>query len=367
MRFAGVVLLAAYLHGVMPRVSPTDTQSNLTVCAVRPLRPVGWFKPESHQRHRTAQEDVIKRSARPSRPGGKDGFVHTRCLGIALVVHLLPASVDAQTRPDFSGVWRLLPAESQMIGGGGPPSEDYQLTWLVDHRDPEINVVVNVRDGQGSQEYSFRCMTDGTECVNELPRLGETRRLVAVWEGTVLVMSQRAITPQGGFETRDRLSASGDRLIFERVITNDRGKRTVRQVFRKLGPHSSQRPPPEPLPSVSLPDELERVLRDYERHWRDGNAERLAALFTEDGMVARRGAWIRGQQALRAALQRTSSDLRLRAVVYAVDGRVGYIIGAYGYGDQPASYDRGLFILTLRQRKDGHWLIVADLDGAIRQ
>jgi len=183
---------------------------------------------------------------------------------MALAVHLLPTLVDAQTRPDFSGVWRLLPAESQMVGGGSPPSEDYQLTWLVDHRDPEISVVVNVRDGQGTQEYSFRCTIDGTACVNELPRLGETRRLVAVWEGAVLVMSQRATGPRGDFEARDRLSlaAGGERLIFERVIANDRGERTVRQVFRKLGPHPSQQPPPEPLPSVALPAERDRVLRD---------------------------------------------------------------------------------------------------------
>jgi ketosteroid isomerase-like protein len=282
---------------------------------------------------------------------------------------MLPASLHAQVRPDFSGVWRLVPAESQMIGGGGPPSEEYQLTWLVNHQDPEISVVVNVRDGQGSQEYSFRCTTDGTECENELARLGETRRLVAVWDGAVLLMSQRAISPQGDFDAHDRLSlaASGERLIFERVITNDRGERSVRQVFRKLGPHPSQRPPPEALPSVALPAELARVLRDYEQHWRGGNAERLVALFTEDGMVARRGGWIRGQQALQENLQGTSSDLRLRAVAYAVDGRVGYIVGAYGYGDQSASSDRGLFILTLRQREDGLWLIVADLDGAVRQ
>jgi hypothetical protein len=295
--------------------------------------------------------------------------VSERCLGMALTALALhAASVDAQTRPDFSGVWRLSPAESRMIGGGGPPAEAHQVTWLVNHRDPEIAVVVNVRDTTGSQEYSFRCTTDGRECANELPVLGETRRMVAVWEGDTLVMSQRATTPHGDFEARDRLSLadSGERLIFQRVVTNERGERTVRQVFHKLGPHPSQRPPPEPLPPVALPAELERVLRDYERHWRNGNAHELAALFTEDGFVARRGGWMRGRQALLDALQGTSSDLRLRAVAYAVDGGVGYIVGAYGYGDQSSSADRGMFILTLRRGAGGRWLIAADLDGAIR-
>lgn len=279
------------------------------------------------------------------------------------------APVGAQERPDFSGIWRLNPAESQLIGGGEAPSEDHLVTWLVNHRDPEIAVVVNVRDSEGSQEYSFRCTTDGRECVNELPALREVRRMTAVWKRDVLVMAQRSTTPHGDFEARDRLALadSGEQLVFDRIVTNERGKRPVRQVFRKLGPHPSQRVPPDPLHSEALPPELDRVLRDYERHWRTGNAEELAALFAADGFVARRGGWIRGETSLREALQGSSSDLRLRAVAYEVDGRVGYIIGAYGYGNEPSIPDRGIFILTLRQREDGHWLITADLDGAIRQ
>ena len=190
----------------------------------------------------------------------------------------------------------------------------------------------------------------------------------AVWEGTVLLMSQLANSPRGGFEASDRLtlSDSGERLVFERVVTNERGDRTVRQIFRKLGPHPSQRPP-EPLPSVDLPAALDRVLREYERHWQAGDAEALVSLFTEDGFVARRGGWIRGEAELRQALQSTSSELQLRAVAYAVDESVGYIIGAYGYGNEPSVPDRGMFILTLHRGKDGRWLIAADLDGAIRQ
>ena len=295
-------------------------------------------------------------------------MISVRCIPVLACAILAPAPVSGQAHPDFSGVWRLVPNESEMIGGGAESSSEHQITWLVNHRDPEISVVVNVRDAGGSHEFSFSCTTDGKECVNELPQLSEVRRMAAVWDGTVLVMSQRASTAHGDFTARDRLSLtdSGQRLVFERTVINDRGERPVRQVFRKLGPHPSQRAAPEPLPTVELPPELGRVLRDYEQHWREGNVQGLVDLFTEDGFVARRGGWIRGRQGLEQTLQGTSSDLRLRAVAYEIDDRIGYIIGAYSYGADPWA-DRGMFILTVRKGGDGRWLITADLDGSIRQ
>lgn len=159
-------------------------------------------------------------------------------LGCLLFSSLGLAPLSAQARPDFSGAWRLDAAESRMIGGAGGQSDEHQLTWLVDHRDPEISVVVRLRDGRGTHEFSFRCTTDGRECVNELESLGEVRRMSAVWDGDVLVMSQWASTPHGDFEARDRLSLedAGQRLVFERVVTNASGDRPVRQVFRRVGP-----------------------------------------------------------------------------------------------------------------------------------
>lgn len=117
-----------------------------------------------------------------------------------------------------------------------------------------------------------------------------------------------------------------------------------------------------PQPSVELPAELARVLRDYERHWSAGDASELAALFVDEGLIVRDGTWIRGRAAIRQAYQIAGGPLRLRAIEFAADGVVGYIVGAYGYGESLPVDDVGLFVLTLRREPSGRWLIVSDMD-----
>ncbi|MBX3173415.1 MAG: SgcJ/EcaC family oxidoreductase [Gemmatimonadaceae bacterium] len=122
----------------------------------------------------------------------------------------------------------------------------------------------------------------------------------------------------------------------------------------------------EALPSVELPPALDRVLRDYETAWRAGDANALVQLFTEDGFVLQPGRPpVRGREAMRRVYTgQGGGPLRLRAVAFATDGNVGYIIGAYGYGEAPG--DMGKFTLTLRKGGDGRWLIVSDMDNGSR-
>ena len=123
---------------------------------------------------------------------------------------------------------------------------------------------------------------------------------------------------------------------------------------------------PRALPSVDLPPTLERVLRDYERAWAAGDAAGLATLFTEDGFVLSNGAEpIRGRDAIRRKYANAGGPLRLRALGYATADTVGYIVGAYRYGD--AAQDTGKFVLALRRGPDGRWLIAADIDNSIRR
>lgn len=124
----------------------------------------------------------------------------------------------------------------------------------------------------------------------------------------------------------------------------------------------SQEPRPAALPSVTLPQELDRVLRDYERGWREKDAAALSQLFAEDGFVLSSGKPpVRGRDAIRQAYTGSGGPLVLRALSYSTSGDTGYIIGAFKTADDAP--DMGKFILALRRDGNGKWLIAADMDN----
>jgi ketosteroid isomerase-like protein len=139
-------------------------------------------------------------------------------------------------------------------------------------------------------------------------------------------------------------------------------------VLSGSAPLAAQQPAtPAPLPSVALPPELDRVLRDYEKEWSAGNAVGLAALFTADGFVMNPGKpAVRGTADITALYKTTSgSPLSLRAFAYATSDTVGYIVG--GFARDKASPDGGKFILLLRRSGRGPWRIAADMDNGNRR
>ena len=121
-----------------------------------------------------------------------------------------------------------------------------------------------------------------------------------------------------------------------------------------------------PLPSVELPPDLARVLTDYETEWRRGGAA-VAQLFSEDGFVLSGGRPpVRGRAAIAAHYgSGGGGPLSLRALAYATDGSVGYIIG--GYTTERGAPDMGKFTLTLRKGANGRWMIFSDMDNLNRR
>ena len=129
---------------------------------------------------------------------------------------------------------------------------------------------------------------------------------------------------------------------------------------------SSQQDTPAAEPSVSLPPDLARVLTDYEAAWSKKDAAALAALFTEDGFVLPNGRPpVRGREAIQKHYTGHGGPLSLRAIAYAIEGGVGYIIG--GYTDTAGKPDIGKFTLTLRKGSGGRWLIMSDMDNSNRR
>ena len=120
-----------------------------------------------------------------------------------------------------------------------------------------------------------------------------------------------------------------------------------------------------PLASITLPPELDRVLRDYERAWRSGDAGAVAALFAERGYVLQAGRMpVRGRAAVAAAYKgQAGGPLRLRAFGYSAGDTTGYILGAYGYGEGTDVPDMGKFTVTLRRDRGGPWQIFSDMDN----
>lgn len=120
---------------------------------------------------------------------------------------------------------------------------------------------------------------------------------------------------------------------------------------------------PQTPPVISLPPAFDRVLRDYETAWRDGDGTRLAGLFTEDGFAVQSGSPIRhGRAAIAAGLTKPGGALQLAAYAYSSSGNVGYIVGGYRYPTTVGA--GGRFVLALRSEPGGRWLIAADLDNS---
>ena len=117
--------------------------------------------------------------------------------------------------------------------------------------------------------------------------------------------------------------------------------------------------------TVKLPDELDQVLRDYEKAWRAQDAPALAKLFAQDGFVMPNGHTpVRGQEAIARYYQGHGGPLHLRAFAYSQSGEIAFILG--GYATEMKGPDVGKFTLTLRKSGD-RWLIFSDMDSSNRR
>jgi ketosteroid isomerase-like protein len=115
-------------------------------------------------------------------------------------------------------------------------------------------------------------------------------------------------------------------------------------------------------PTLELAAAVARVLTDYESAWSRRDAQALSSLFAEDGFVMPSGnPPVRGRAAIARFYEGHGGPLALRAIAFAEEGSVGFILG--GFAREKGAPDDGKFTLTLRKSGDGRWLIFSDMDN----
>jgi hypothetical protein len=127
---------------------------------------------------------------------------------IAAIVCLCASIASAQTKPDFSGTWKMN-REKSKFERGGPDA----ILIKIDHKEPAFaeNWTVSTPDGERSLQAKYT--TDGKETEQEV--MGRMSKTSAKWEGDALVIEFKS--EEGFFKRKITLSADGKTIT--KIVT----------------------------------------------------------------------------------------------------------------------------------------------------
>lgn len=116
---------------------------------------------------------------------------------------------------------------------------------------------------------------------------------------------------------------------------------------------------------------LEQIDRRWEQAFNRGDAEGVAALYTDDGFLLAPNSQIaRGRQSIQQQLQgfidAGLKNIQFTTVDVGVSGDLAYEVGRYSLdvhpqGAQQAVRDEGKYVIVARRQPDGTWKLAADI------
>jgi hypothetical protein len=128
---------------------------------------------------------------------------------IAAFVCLCALTVSAQTRPDFSGAWKMNKEKSK-FADGGPDA----ILIKIDHKEPTLTEDWTVSTPEGNRTFQAKYAIGGQETEQEV--FGRTAKTSARWEGGALLID--FITADSYFKRKITLSADGKTIT--KVVTH---------------------------------------------------------------------------------------------------------------------------------------------------
>jgi len=143
---------------------------------------------------------------------------------------LFATTVSAQSKPNFSGDWKLNVEKSDHLDGNAQ-AEPY--VQKIKHQEPNIHITFLVK-GTVTGEFSFT--TDGKETANKAAANEEMDSGIdtGAWDGNTLVRTMKAKLKNGLSVTeRNRMSLSDDgkTLIIQRHYSTELSEGDLKFVF----------------------------------------------------------------------------------------------------------------------------------------
>jgi len=152
-----------------------------------------------------------------------------KALVTALFVTAFATSMIAQSKPNFSGTWKLNLAKSDF----GPLPAPDSRTDVIDHNDPTMKINTTQSGGQGDMTATLTYTTDGKEATNQIA----TREIksTATWQGGTLVVNSKLMFNDAEVTIKSvwTLSEDGKTLTQDSHITSPMGELDQKQVFEK--------------------------------------------------------------------------------------------------------------------------------------
>jgi hypothetical protein len=149
---------------------------------------------------------------------------------VVLLLLLSASALSAQSKPNFSGEWTLVPGKSD-FGMMPPPSSGVQK---ITHNEPQLKVVSTQTSDQGTNTTESTYTTDGKECVNK-EFMDSEMKSTAKWDGDVLVIDSKMDMQGNAITITNRWTLSGDgkSLTVAMHFASPMGEGDIKMVYEK--------------------------------------------------------------------------------------------------------------------------------------
>jgi len=136
----------------------------------------------------------------------------TAALIIAAIVCLCALTASAQTKPDFSGAWKMNKEKSK-FANVAPDA----ILIKIDHKEPVLTEEWSLSTPDGAFSFQAKYTIGGQETEQEV--MGRMAKTSAKWEGDALVIEFK----EEGRPFKRKITLSADGKIMTKVITHSEG------------------------------------------------------------------------------------------------------------------------------------------------